>query len=69
MPITMCGTGVRAVIRKLGGKSETRRFLEKLGFTPGEQVTVVSENSSGLILTVKGARVALDRSLAQRIMV
>lgn len=69
MPITMCGTGDCAVIRKLGGRSDTRRFLETLGFTPGESVTVVSENDGGLILTVKGSRVALDRSLAQRIMV
>ena len=69
MPITMCSSGASAVIRKIGGRGDTKRFLESLGFTPGETVSVVSDSPSGLILNVKESRVALDRSLAQRIMV
>jgi ferrous iron transport protein A len=51
------------------GKDETRKFLGSLGFTAGESVTVVSENGGNLILSVKDSRIALDRSMAQRIQV
>lgn len=69
MPLTLCTSGHMAVIKKIGGKDETKRFLESLGFTPGEQVTIVSEIGGNMILNVKDSRVALDKTLAQRIMV
>ena len=43
MPLTMVNTGEPSVIKKVGGKEETRRFLEKLGFVPGGTVTVDRE--------------------------
>ena len=43
MPLTMLETGREMQIRKIGGKDETRRFLESLGFVMGGFVTVVSE--------------------------
>ena len=42
MPLTMVPTGEPNVIKKIGGKEETRRFLENLGFVTGGMVTVVS---------------------------
>ena len=42
MPLTMMREGEPNVIRKVGGKEETRRFLENLGFVAGGTVTVVS---------------------------
>ena len=42
MPLTMARTGEECTIKKVGGKSETRRFLESLGFVVGAIVTVVS---------------------------
>ena len=42
MPLTMAKTGEANTIKKVGGKSETRKFLENLGFVTGGQVTVVS---------------------------
>ena len=53
MPLTMVNTGEPNVIKKVGGKEETRRFLEKLGFVPGGTVTVVSEIEGNLIVNVK----------------
>ena len=32
MPLTMVKTGEENTIKKVGGKEETRRFLENLGF-------------------------------------
>ena len=40
MPLTMVPTGEPNVIKKIGGKEETRRFLENLGFVTGGMVTV-----------------------------
>ena len=40
-----------------------------LGFVKGERVQVIGENPSGMILLVKGVRIALNRGLASRIMV
>lgn len=69
MPLTLCPSGQQAIIKKIGGKDETKRFLASLGFTPGEHVTIVSEIGGNMIINVRDSRVALDRSLAQRIVV
>ena len=42
MPLTMAETGRELEIRRIGGKEETRRFLESLGFVMGGFVNVVS---------------------------
>ncbi|HCG63488.1 MAG TPA: ferrous iron transport protein A [Sphaerochaeta sp.] len=69
MPLTFIKVGQSASIKAVLGKDETRRFLGSLGFTAGESVTVVSENGGNLILSIKDSRIALDRSMAQRIQV
>ena len=43
--------------------------LAELGFVVGAQVKVVSEMGGNLILSVKDSRIALDRTMAMRIMV
>ena len=52
MPLTMANPGECYTIRKVGGKEETRRFLENLGFVVGGNVTVVSEINGNLIVNV-----------------
>lgn len=69
MPLTMAKVGEPATIKKVGGKEDTRKFLEKLGFITGGVVTVVSEISGNLILNVKDSRVALGKDMAKKIMI
>lgn len=69
MPLTMAETGREIRIRKIGGKDETRRFLESLGFVMGEFVTIVSENGGNLIVKVKDSRVAISKEMAVKIMI
>ena len=69
MPLTMAETSRMIQIRKLGGKAETRRFLESLGFVMGGFVTVVSEINGNLIVKVKDSRVAISKEMANKIMV
>ena len=69
MRLTMMREGEPNVIRKVGGKEETRRFLENLGFVAGGTVTVVSVIGGNMIVNVKESRVAIGRDMANKIMV
>lgn len=69
MPLTMVRTGEQNTILRVGGKEETKRFLENLGFVTGGKVTVISENGGSLIVNVKDSRVALGKDMANKIMV
>lgn len=69
MPLTMVNAGEPSVIRKVGGRKETRRFLENLGFVTGGVVTVVSEIGGNMIVNVKDSRVAIGKDMANKIMV
>lgn len=69
MPLTMMKTGEICTIKKINGKDETKKFLESLGFVVGSNVTVVSELGGNVILNVKDSRVAIDKGMANRIMV
>ena len=69
MPLTMAKSGEAADILKITGKDEIRQHLAELGFVVGAAVTVVSEMAGNLIVQVKDSRVALDKSMANRIMI
>ena len=69
MPLALAGIGETNTIKKITGKDELRRHLAELGFVVGEEVRVVSELGGNLILSVKDSRVALDKTMAMRIMV
>lgn len=69
MPLTMVKTGEPNMIRKVGGKEETRRFLENLGFVSGSFVTVVSQMGGNMIVNIKDSRVAIGKDMANKIMV
>ena len=56
-------------MKRIGGKEEVRSFLEKLGFVVGGEVTVISEIAGNMIVNVKGARVAIGKDMANKIMV
>ena len=53
MPLTMVSVNEPNTIIRIGGKEETRRFLENLGFVPG-----------GV-----GARIAIGKDMANKIIV
>ena len=69
MPLTMAETGVENQIKKIGGKSDVRLFLEKLGFVVGSTVTVISQNNGNLIVNIKDTRVAISKEMACKIMI
>ena len=69
MPLTMAKPGEAVIIRKITGKDEVRQHLTELGFVVDSTITVVSEMAGSLILQVKDCRIALDRTMANRILI
>ena len=69
MPLGMARPGETVTIRKVTGKDEVRQHLAELGFVVDGEVTVVSVIAGNLILQVKNSRVALDKTMANRIMI
>ena len=69
MPLSMAKAGETVTIRKITGKDEVRQHLAELGFVVDAAVTVVSEMAGNLILQVKESRIALDKTLANRVLI
>ena len=69
MPLTMVSLGEKKVISMFRGKDDIKRRLKDLGFVEGQEVQVLGQNQSGLILLVKDAKIALNRGLASLIIV
>jgi ferrous iron transport protein A len=69
IPLTMMETGDCVPIKKIGGKEEIRLFLERLGFVPGSNVSVVTKSGGNVIVNVKNSRVAISSGMASKILV
>ena len=69
MPLGLANVGDANIIKKISGQDDVRQHLAEMGFVVGAEVTVISELCGNLILNVKESRVALDKTMAMRIMV
>jgi len=69
MPITMLKNGDIVTIMRITGTDEVRQHLGELGFVTGTEVKVVSNINGNVIVLVKDSRVALDKSMAMRVIV
>ena len=69
MPLSLLKSGESSLITRIGGKPETRQFLEGLGFVVGTPVSVITEIDGNIICTVKDARVAVSKEMASKIYV
>jgi len=65
----MLPPGKEAIINICKAKESTKKFLEGLGIIPGVPVSVISEINGNLILNVKGARLAINKGIAQQLLV
>ena len=52
MPLAMAIEGETRTITDFKGQEEMKRHLQDLGFVKGEQVRVLGENATGMILMV-----------------
>jgi ferrous iron transport protein A len=69
MSLAMVAPGEIREISCIRGKDDMKRRLQELGFNKGEKIQVIGESQSGLILIVKGVKIALNKGLASLITV
>jgi len=69
MPLTFAKTGEENIIRKIGGTAEVKKHLSDLGFVVGGTVTVVNTLGGNMIVNVKNSRVAIDKQMANKIII
>ena len=68
LPLNLVHTGQKVCVRSITGKDETKRFLGNIGFVEGAEVSVVTEMNGNVIVNIKGARVAISKSMASRVL-
>ena len=69
MPLAMVSIGEKRKIKSLTGTEDIKKHLIDLGFVSGQDVLVLGDSAAGMILLVKGTKLALNRGLAQKILV
>lgn len=69
IPLAFVAANDQAVVSKVRGSEDVQHHLENLGFVEGATVRVVCETAGNLIVEIKGAQVALDRSIAMKVSV
>ncbi|MBQ1417325.1 MAG: ferrous iron transport protein A [Selenomonas sp.] len=70
MPLSFSKTGESVKISRINGNESVKKHLSDLGFVVGEKVSVISAIGNGnIIVKVKETRVAIDRMLADKIIV
>ena len=67
MPLTFLKTGEAASVLKVRGSGEMHHHLENLGFVAGAPLRVVSEQGGNMIIEIKGAQIALDKTAASKV--
>lgn len=68
MPLAMVAPGEEVKVVSIKGRDNTKRFLENLGFVEGVVISVVTELAGNVIVAVKDTRVAVNKSMATRIL-
>ena len=69
MPLTMLSSGREAKIIACKAEDSTKKFLEALGIIPGVNISVISRIKGNLIVCVKGTRLALNKGIANQLLV
>ena len=69
MPIALAPVNEEVTIIRVLADETNKKHLESLGILVNAKVTVVSSMNGGVILMVKSGRLALDRSIASKILV
>lgn len=69
MPISLCHVGDRVIVKKIKGNDEVKAHLKGLGFVEGSEVVIMNKVDGNVIVQVKQSRIALDKTMASRILV
>lgn len=69
MPIVLAPVNTLLRVTKILTDDKTKKYLESLGITINSQVVLISQNGGNAIIQVKDSRLALDKTIAMKILV
>ena len=69
IPLIFAAIGEEQIIHKIVGDPAERKHLENLGFVAGGNITVLSSNDGDVVIKVKETSVAINREMAEKILV
>jgi len=69
MPIALAPVNEEVTVIRVLLDEKNKKHLESLGILVNAKVKVISSMNGGVILVVKEGRLALDRSIASKILV
>lgn len=69
MPLSIAPLSTEVKVMKLLTDEKLKQHLNNLGIIVGSNITLIQEKKGDVILNVKGVRVALNKTLAQKIYV
>lgn len=69
MPIALAPINQELKVVRVLADDKTKKHLESLGILVNSSLTVVSSVNGGVVVAVKEGRLALDRSIASKILV
>ena len=69
MPIGLAPVNVEMKVARVLTDDKTKKHLESLGILVNSSILVVSSVNGGVVVAVKDGRLALDRSIASKILV
>ncbi len=69
MPLVIAPLNVELTVLKILLDDKTKKHLESLGITIDSKLTVLDSVNGNVIVLIKDGRLALDRSIATKILV
>lgn len=69
MPIGLAPINTEMKVVKILTDEKTKKHLESLGILINSKITVLSSFNGGVVVIIKEGRLALDRSIASKILV
>ena len=69
MPIALAPLNTEMKIVRILTDEKTKKHLESLGILVNSLITVISSVNGGVVVAVKNGRLALDHSIASKILV
>ena len=69
MPIALAPTNTEIKVVRVLTDEKIKKHLESLGILVGSSLVVISSVNGGVVVAVKDGRLALDRSIASKILV
>lgn len=69
LPLTFVKSGDIVKVQKVSGSDDAKKHLNDLGFVNGSIINVISSRNGDIILNVKNSRLAITKSMADKIMI